>query len=137
MAPKRKLEITAVDENERVLFSMFQNIANNISHFYSQSVNHQNLAFQAGQNYAYLKFHEWMIEKLQKGRMVTVSEILEYLQGKLNGWTSGVGLPGQGASGSEQNGGTQSEVAASTSAQITPNQDSYPEMQMEFTSDGN
>ncbi|KAI3461902.1 hypothetical protein Pfo_018565 [Paulownia fortunei] len=139
MAQKRKMEITVVDENERVLFSMFQNTANNLSQFYTQSVNQQKLAFEAGQKYSLLKFHEWMVEKLQEGKMVTVPEIFAYLQGKLSGWMPGVGLPEQGASGSGQNSasqGIQSEPAASSSALITQSQDSYPEMQMEITSDG-
>ncbi|KAK4408628.1 hypothetical protein Sango_0443800 [Sesamum angolense] len=134
MAQKRKMEITVVDENERVLFSMFQNTANSLSQFYTQSVTQQKLAFEAGQNYALLKFHEWIVTKLQEGKMVTVPEIFAYLQGKLNGWMPGAGLPEQGGNESDNSSGTQG-LAASSSTLINQGQDSYPDMQMEIASD--
>ncbi|PIN05585.1 hypothetical protein CDL12_21881 [Handroanthus impetiginosus] len=53
MAPKRKLEINAViDESQRALFYTFQNTANNLSLFYNQCVDNQELAYKAGQKYA-------------------------------------------------------------------------------------
>ncbi|KAK4441054.1 hypothetical protein Salat_0440300 [Sesamum alatum] len=134
MAQKRKMEITVVDENERVLFSMFQNTANSLSQFYAHSVNQQKLAFEAGQNYSLLKFHEWIVTKLQDGKMVTVPEIFAYLQGKLNGLMPAAELPEGGGNGSDNSGGTQG-LAASSSALINQGQDTYPDMQMEIASD--
>ncbi|CAA0825779.1 Uncharacterised conserved protein UCP009193 [Striga hermonthica] len=138
MAPKRKIEATgAVEESERALHSSFQNVANNLSRFYSQSLDHQKLAFAAGEKYAYVKLHEWMLKILQEGRMITVSQILTYLKGELND----AGPTGQGDSGGSQENTMGSDMAPSSSsaAHAGQNQDSCPHdhMQMDFTSHGN
>ncbi|XP_073015735.1 uncharacterized protein [Primulina eburnea] len=80
MASKRKMEITVVDENERVLFSTFQNVANHLCQLYAQASANQKQAFEAGQHYSYVKMHEWIAAKLEEGKLLTVPDILGYLQ---------------------------------------------------------
>ncbi|KAK9274073.1 hypothetical protein L1049_018887 [Liquidambar formosana] len=84
MAQKRKVEVTAVDESDRVLYSTFSNAANELSHLYSQALNYQKLAFEAGQRHALEKLNEWMATKQQEGLMVTTADISAYLQNELN-----------------------------------------------------
>ncbi|XP_073317075.1 uncharacterized protein [Primulina huaijiensis] len=84
MASKRKMEITVVDENERVLFSTFQNVANNLCQLYAQASGNQKHAFEAGQHYSYVKMHEWIAAKLEEGKLLTVPDFLGYLQDKMN-----------------------------------------------------
>ncbi|XP_073014860.1 uncharacterized protein [Primulina eburnea] len=80
MASKRKMEITVVDENERVLFSTFQNVANHLCQLYAQASANQKQAFEAGQHHSYVKMHEWIAAKLEEGKLLTVPDILGYLQ---------------------------------------------------------
>ncbi|XP_075490737.1 uncharacterized protein LOC142530053 isoform X2 [Primulina tabacum] len=84
MASKRKMEITVVDENERVLFSTFQNVANHLCQLYAQASANQKQAFEAGQHYSYVKMHEWIAAKLEEGKLLTLPDILGYLQDKMS-----------------------------------------------------
>ncbi|KAL3616380.1 hypothetical protein CASFOL_039770 [Castilleja foliolosa] len=135
MAQKRKMDHKYDDlkENEKNVHYCFQNVANSLSQLYTKSMDHQKLAFQAGQKYAYVKLHEWMLEKLQDGKMVTVSEILIYLQGELKSDESDEDPAGEGTSGAGQD----DEVATlPLSAQAGQNQNiNYLDTQMDFTSD--
>ncbi|PIN05584.1 hypothetical protein CDL12_21880 [Handroanthus impetiginosus] len=66
---------------------------------------------------------------MQEGKIITVSEVIAYLQSNLNG-----SMHGEGGSGSHQNDtpqGMQSVQAASSSAPSNLSQDSDLEMQMD------
>ncbi|KAL2470035.1 Uncharacterized conserved protein UCP009193 [Abeliophyllum distichum] len=129
------MDITVVDENDKGLFTIFQNAANTLSLLYTQAVNQHKAAFEAGQKYSLVKLHEWMVEKQQEGKIITVAEIYDYLQGELNGHMPDVGMQGPNQIGASPR--LQPEVASSSSAPITQqSRNSYQDQQMEIPSGG-
>ncbi|XP_059628758.1 uncharacterized protein LOC132271410 [Cornus florida] len=84
MAQKRKMEVSVVDENDRVLYTNFRKVANHLSQLYSQALSYQKLVFGAGQRHALEKMNDWMAMKQQEGKIVTVADICTYLQEQLN-----------------------------------------------------
>uniref|UniRef100_A0A5B6YIN6 Uncharacterized protein n=1 Tax=Davidia involucrata TaxID=16924 RepID=A0A5B6YIN6_DAVIN len=136
MAQKRKVEVTVVDENDRGLCSIFRNTANSLSQLYSQSLSHRKFAFDAGQTHALEKLNEWMAMKQQEGKLVTVADIIAYLQDQLNNSvlsSQPQELWGNGShqSGASQNG--QMELGLSSSAPLMQSQDT--DLEMDITSE--
>ncbi|KAL8484308.1 hypothetical protein ACS0TY_026841 [Phlomoides rotata] len=98
---KRKLETNVdVDEGERTLYAMFHNSANHLSRLYSQSIQYQKLAYEAGQSHAILELNEWLLSKMQEGRVITIADILGYLQVKMDSLNRNDGQPAQVPNGS-------------------------------------
>ncbi|KAA8549696.1 hypothetical protein F0562_001286 [Nyssa sinensis] len=130
MAQKRKVEVI-VDENDRGLYSFFQNTANNVTQLYSQSLSYQKIAFDAGQRHALEKLNEWMAMKQQEGKLLTVADIIPYLQEQLNNSELSSQLQELCGNGSHQIGASQNvqmEPGASSSAPLMQGQDTDMEM---------
>ncbi|KAK6936983.1 hypothetical protein RJ641_034013 [Dillenia turbinata] len=86
MAPKSKIEqLDAVDDADRVLHSIFCNVANGLTQLYSQSLNHHKTGFEAGQRQALEKLQEWMEMRQHNGFAVDMAAIVSYLQNELYG----------------------------------------------------
>ncbi|KAK9163936.1 hypothetical protein Syun_004838 [Stephania yunnanensis] len=108
MAKKRKSEATGLDEADRTMYTTFCAAANSLSQLYTQAMNQQKLAFQAGERRALLgidvmgreeiaceenrcsnnmwtyetgeKLYEWMVHQEGQGSKLSTADIVAYLQ---------------------------------------------------------
>lgn len=56
MAKKRKSVATRLDEVDRTMYTTFCNAANSLSQLYTQAMNQQKIAFQAGERHGMVRF---------------------------------------------------------------------------------
>ncbi|KAL5703513.1 hypothetical protein ACHQM5_022133 [Ranunculus cassubicifolius] len=84
MAKKRKSVATRLDEVDRTMYTTFCSAANSLSQLYTQAMNQQKLAFQAGERHATEKLYEWILRQQEEGSRVTTSDIYSYLQNELD-----------------------------------------------------
>ncbi|KAF9612214.1 hypothetical protein IFM89_038636 [Coptis chinensis] len=84
MAKKRKSVATRLDEVDRTMYSTFCSAANSLSQLYTQAMNQQKLAFQAGERHALEKLYEWILRQQEESSRVTTSDIFSYLQNELD-----------------------------------------------------
>ncbi|KAK9165730.1 hypothetical protein Scep_000921 [Stephania cephalantha] len=80
MAKKRKSEATGLDEADRTMYTTFCAAANSLSQLYTQAMNQQKLAFQAGERRALEKLYEWMVQQEGQGSKLSTADIVAYLQ---------------------------------------------------------
>ncbi|XP_075499149.1 uncharacterized protein LOC142537522 isoform X2 [Primulina tabacum] len=99
---------------------------------YQASAN-QKQAFEAGHRYSYVKMHEWIAAKLQEGKLLTVPDILGYLQDKMNVPT--MGHTEQWGCGTDQNGASASHAELTSLSSSAQQCIGYPDMHMEMNSD--
>ncbi|KAL5730333.1 hypothetical protein ACHQM5_003167 [Ranunculus cassubicifolius] len=84
MAKKRKSVATHLDEVDRTMYTTFCTAANSISQLYTQAMNQQNLAFQAGERHALEKLYQCILQQQEEGSRVMTSDIVSYLQNELD-----------------------------------------------------
>ncbi|KAK9110548.1 hypothetical protein Sjap_018608 [Stephania japonica] len=84
MAKKRKSDATRLDEFDRTMYSTFCSAANSLSQLYTQAMNQQKLAFQAGERHGLEKLYQWMLRQQEEGSRVAPADILAYLQHELD-----------------------------------------------------
>ncbi|KAF6157831.1 hypothetical protein GIB67_003731 [Kingdonia uniflora] len=84
MAKKRKSDATRLDEVDRTVYKTFCGAANSLSQLYSQAMNQQKHAFQAGERHSLDKLYQWILRQHEEGSRVSTSDILTYLQNELD-----------------------------------------------------
>lgn len=67
------------------MYSTFCSAANSLSQIYTQAMNQQKLAFQAGERHALEKLYQWIIRQHEEGSRVTLADIVGYLQNGIGG----------------------------------------------------
>ncbi|XP_058074826.1 uncharacterized protein LOC131223428 [Magnolia sinica] len=84
MAKKRKSAATRLDEVDRTMYTTFCSAANSLSQLYTQAMNQQKLAFQAGERHAMEKLYQWILRQHEEGSRVMGADIVAYLQNELD-----------------------------------------------------
>lgn len=84
MARKRKSDATPLDEVDRTLYSTFCSSANSLSQLYTQAMNHQKVAFQAGERQALEKLYHWIIRQHEEGSRVTAADIASHIEKEID-----------------------------------------------------
>ncbi|KAG0493056.1 hypothetical protein HPP92_006454 [Vanilla planifolia] len=84
MSRKRKSGATPLDEVERTLYSSFCNAANSLSQLYTQAMNHQKVAFQAGERHGMEKLYQWILKQHEDGSRVTAADIVTHIENCIN-----------------------------------------------------
>ncbi|XXG56124.1 hypothetical protein AAC387_Pa03g3624 [Persea americana] len=84
MAKKRKSDATRLDEVDRTIYSTFCSAANSLSQLYTQAMNQQKLAFQAGERHGMEKIYQWILRQHEEGSRVAAADIVSYLQNELD-----------------------------------------------------
>ncbi|KAL8144292.1 hypothetical protein V2J09_017324 [Rumex salicifolius] len=84
MGKKRKSIASSLDEVDRTMYASFCSAANSLSQLYAQAMSHQKLSFQAGERHAMEKLYQWILIQQETGSRVTTSDILSYLQSKMD-----------------------------------------------------
>ncbi|XP_068653073.1 uncharacterized protein [Aristolochia californica] len=85
MAKKRKSDATRLDEVDRTMYTTFCSAANSLSQLYTQAMNQQKLAFQAGERHAMEKLYQWILRQHEEGsRVVSGADLVAYLQHELD-----------------------------------------------------
>ncbi|CAA6660826.1 unnamed protein product [Spirodela intermedia] len=80
MAKRRKSVASRLDEVDRTIYSSFCNAANSLSQIYTQAMNQQKIAFQAGERHGVEKIQSWISRRLEEGSTPTIADLLGYLQ---------------------------------------------------------
>ncbi|CAA7397184.1 unnamed protein product [Spirodela intermedia] len=83
MAKRRKSVASRLDEVDRTIYSSFCNAANSLSQIYTQAMNQQKIAFQAGERHGVEKIQSWISRRLEEGSTPTIADLLGYLQNEL------------------------------------------------------
>ncbi|KAG9456835.1 hypothetical protein H6P81_001343 [Aristolochia fimbriata] len=84
MAKKRKSDATRLDEVDRTMYTTFCSAANSLSQLYTQAMNQQKLAFQAGERHAMEKLYQWILRQHEEGSRVSGADLVSYLQHELD-----------------------------------------------------
>lgn len=84
MGRKRKSEATRLDEVDRTLYSTFCSAANSLSQLYTQSMNQQKIAFQAGERHGLEKIYQWILRQHEEGSRVTAADIVSHIQNEID-----------------------------------------------------
>ncbi|KAH0451580.1 hypothetical protein IEQ34_018879 [Dendrobium chrysotoxum] len=84
MTRKRKSDTTPLDEADRTLYSTFCSAANSLSQLYTHAMNHQKVAFQAGERQALEKLYQWIINQHEEGSRVTAADIVAHIQNEID-----------------------------------------------------
>ncbi|KAL0907760.1 hypothetical protein M5K25_022195 [Dendrobium thyrsiflorum] len=84
MTRKRKSDTTPLDEADRTLYSTFCSAANSLSQLYTHAMNHQKVAFQAGERQALEKLYQWIIKQHEEGSRVTAADIVAHIENEIN-----------------------------------------------------
>eukprot|EP00262_Sarcandra_glabra_P015942 TRINITY_DN5032_c1_g2_i1.p1 TRINITY_DN5032_c1_g2~~TRINITY_DN5032_c1_g2_i1.p1 ORF type:complete len:207 (+),score=24.69 TRINITY_DN5032_c1_g2_i1:146-766(+) len=84
MGKKRKSDATRLDEVDRTMYTTFCSAANSLSQLYTQAMNQQKLAFQAGERHGMEKLYQWILRQHEDGLRVTGADIVTYLQNELD-----------------------------------------------------
>lgn len=84
MARKRKSDATPLDEVDRTLYSTFCSAANSLSQLYTQAMNQQKVAFQAGERQALEKLYQWIIRQHEEGSRVTAADIAAHIEKEID-----------------------------------------------------
>ncbi|KAJ4967161.1 hypothetical protein NE237_019010 [Protea cynaroides] len=84
MAKKRKSDASRLDEVDRNMYTTFCSAANSLSQLYTQAMNQQKVAFQAGERHSLDKLYQWILRQQEEGSRVTTTDILAYLQNEVD-----------------------------------------------------
>lgn len=84
MAKKRKSDASRLDEVDRTMYSTFCSAANSLSQIYTQAMNQQKLAFQAGERHGLEKLYQWIKRHHEEGSRITLADIVGYLQNEID-----------------------------------------------------
>ncbi|XP_020598111.1 uncharacterized protein LOC110037745 [Phalaenopsis equestris] len=84
MARKRKSDATHLDDVDRTLYSTFCSAANSLSQLYTQAMNHQKVAFQAGERQALEKLYQWIIKQHEEDSRVTAADIVAHIEKEID-----------------------------------------------------
>ncbi|XP_078439535.1 uncharacterized protein LOC144709769 isoform X2 [Wolffia australiana] len=83
MAKKRKSVASRLDEVDRNMYSSFCSAANSLSQIYTQAMNQQKIAFQAGERHGVEKIYSWISRRQEQGLAPTMADLIGYLQSEI------------------------------------------------------
>ncbi|KAJ9558856.1 hypothetical protein OSB04_013470 [Centaurea solstitialis] len=89
MASKKKNEISIPNfdqnnnNNKPDVNLVFQNAANEVTRFYHQAINLQQIAFDAGRKHSLTKAFEWVSSQIRDGKSVSSADVMAYVQNEL------------------------------------------------------
>ncbi|XP_058111214.1 uncharacterized protein LOC131254232 [Magnolia sinica] len=84
MAKKRKSDASRLDEVDRTMYTTFCSAANSLSQLYTQAMNQQKLAFQAGERHGMEKLYQWILRQHEEGSRVSGADLVAYIQNELD-----------------------------------------------------